>query len=75
MASVFFYRQQAHRCRELAATRPESAAANRWRQIAADYELLAESLQRSNRGLGFRGDSREPMQPRAFQQQQAKTRG
>jgi hypothetical protein len=74
MASVFFYRQEADRCRKLAAARPESAAAQRWRQIAAEYELLAESLEGSDRGLRFSGESVDPMQPQAFQQQQAKAR-
>ena len=41
MVSVTHYRNEAERCRELAAHSPDPDMAKRWRSLAADYEKLA----------------------------------
>lgn len=39
-----FYRDEAERCRELAATAPDSKTARRWHRLADQYAVLAEEL-------------------------------
>ena len=65
-----YYRTEAEQCRKLAAASPESPSAKRWRQLAAEYDELAETLEAEGPGLVRPGPvQRQPMQ----QQQQAKT--
>jgi hypothetical protein len=66
-----YYRQEARRCREFAAMSPGSPVADRWRKLAAEYDLLAESMTYS----GFHespGVTRTPMRQQPVQQQQTK---
>ena len=49
MASAGYYREEANRCRKLAAGSPDSDAAKRWRQLATEYDDLAEALEASDR--------------------------
>ena len=46
MAKVQHYRQQAARCRELAADKPFSRHVDRWRAMANNYDRLADSLEK-----------------------------
>jgi hypothetical protein len=46
MAKVQHYRQQAARCRELAADKPFSRHVDRWRAMANNYDMLADSLEK-----------------------------
>jgi hypothetical protein len=46
MAKVQHYRQQAARCRELAADKPSSKHVDRWRAMANNYDMLADSLEK-----------------------------
>jgi hypothetical protein len=66
MSSSAYYRIEAERCRKLAAACPEAGMSARWRQLASEYEALAQSLE----------NAAPPgtLQPQAVQQQQAKTR-
>jgi len=49
MASATYYREEAARCRTLAANAPQSAGAGRWRKLADEYEQLAQSFEASER--------------------------
>ena len=71
MASAGYYREEADRCRKLAAASPDSDAAKRWRQLAAEYDDLAEALEASDR----MHMQRAPMQQQPMQQQQQKKAG
>jgi hypothetical protein len=44
MASAAYYREEAERCRKLAAAGPDSAMTARWRELAAEYNQLAQAL-------------------------------
>jgi hypothetical protein len=44
MANAAYYREEAERCRKLAAAGPDSVMALRWRQLAAEYDQLADAL-------------------------------
>jgi len=46
MSKVRHYRQQAAQCRELASNQPLSKRADRWRMMADNYDLLADSLEK-----------------------------
>ena len=46
MAKVQHYRQQAARCRELAADKPFSRHVDRWRTMANNYDMLADKLEK-----------------------------
>ena len=46
MAKVQHYRQQAARCRELATNQPFSNHVDRWRTMANNYDMLADSLEK-----------------------------
>jgi hypothetical protein len=63
MSSPDYYRREAQRCRDLAASSPDPEAARRWRAIAAEYEDLAEAMEDvpppSSRRAGVQ---RQPMQ-------------
>jgi len=67
MADAAYYRDEANRCRKLAAASPDPEAAARWRSLAADYEQLAEALESSPAMV------RVPMQQQPVQQQQQQT--
>jgi hypothetical protein len=68
MVSSSYYRQEAQRCRDLAAGSPDAEAAKRWRAIAADYDKLAEALDARPVPM-----QHVPMQQQPVQQQQSKT--
>lgn len=55
------YRGEAERCRKLAAGNPESDSATRWRQLAAEYDQLAQALDT---------DRNAPVRKQEIQQQQ-----
>jgi hypothetical protein len=61
MSSATYYRNEAARCRELAAHSPLADMANRWRALASDYEKLAGAIEQ--------GGERMPA-PRVTMQQQ-----
>jgi hypothetical protein len=44
MASAPYYREEAERCRKLAAAGTDSAMTARWRELAAEYDQLAQAL-------------------------------
>ena len=46
MTKVQHYRQQAARCRELATDQPFSRHVDRWRAMANNYDMLADSLEK-----------------------------
>ena len=69
MASVSYYRTEAERCRALAAHSPDPNLAERWRALAADYQKLADALEKHE----IMPMRRVPMQQQPMQQQQAKT--
>lgn len=64
-----YYFREAQRCRELAATAPDSKTARRWNRLADDYTILAEELDAHIH-------HRTPLLrvPQRAQQQQSKTR-
>ena len=70
MVSVTYYRKEAERCRELAATSPNSDMATRWRALAADYDKLADALEASPEMMT---GQRSAMHAQPMQQQQSKT--
>ena len=65
MASAGYYREEAERHRRLAAAAPDSERAKRWLQLAAEYDLLAQSMEPP-------AVRRVPMQQQPVQQQQQK---
>lgn len=67
MVSANYYRQEARRCRELAASSPDTEAAKRWNAIAADYDKLAEAMDAHPLPT-----LHVPMQQQPLQQQQSK---
>jgi hypothetical protein len=69
MSSPSYYRREAARCRELAASSPNSEMRDRWRLLATDYENLADALDTAN----IVSVLHAPMQRQPMQQQQAKT--
>jgi hypothetical protein len=68
MANAAYYRDEAARCRKLAATSPDTEAAARWRSLASDYEQLADALESAPVTM-----QRVPMQQQPVQLQQSKT--
>jgi hypothetical protein len=66
MASASYYRDEAARCRQLAEASPNSPSAPRWRKLAAEYEILAESVAET------RPVPHAPMREQEVQQQQTK---
>ena len=61
-----YYYEEAHRCRELAATAPDANTADRWNRLADDYAILAEELDAHIH-------HRAPILRQPLQQQQSKT--
>jgi hypothetical protein len=70
MSSASYYRKEAARCRELAAQSPLVDMPNRWRALAADYDILADALDSSE----VMPAAQAPMQQQPMQQQQSKTK-
>src|SRR6185436_9665476 len=66
MASAGYYREEAERHRRLAAAASDPQRASRWLQLAAEYELLAVSMEPP-------AVQRVPMQQQPVQQQQQKS--
>jgi hypothetical protein len=50
MGSVSRYREEADRCRNLAASSSDAAAARRWNRLADEYAVLAEELAAAKAG-------------------------
>ena len=73
MAGAAFYRREAERCRNLAATTHAPAAAVRWLRIAKDYDALAKSVAIEERKLSSPPVIGSAMQRQQVQQQQAKS--
>ena len=69
MSTATYYRNEAARCRELAAHSPIADMASRWRALAADYDKLADALDSS----GTMPPERASMQQQPMQQQQSKS--
>jgi hypothetical protein len=67
MSSATYYRTEATRCRDLARTSPDPRVAARWRQLAAEYDLLADSMDGVAPSFHHSG-----AQQQATQQQQSK---
>jgi len=69
MADGGYYRAEAQRCRDLAATTRDSRKSRRWSRLADEYAVLAEELD-------ARINHRPPilMHPQPIQQQQSKAR-
>jgi hypothetical protein len=72
MVSVAYYRDEAARCRALAANTRDPIATARWTRIAIDYENLANSLEAAP-APPPPAVMHVPMQQQPLQQQQAKT--
>ena len=70
MPSVGYYRNEAQRCRELAAQSPDPGMATRWRSLASDYDKLADAL--DVHSDAFIPSQHVPMQQQPMQQQQTK---
>ena len=47
MATVEHYREQATRCRQLAADQPNAKHVERWRTMANNYDMAADSLEKN----------------------------
>jgi hypothetical protein len=71
MNDASYYRDEARRCLELAASAPDSKTAKRWRRLADEYVVLAE--ERAASETGRTPLLRTPMQEQPVQQQQSKT--
>jgi hypothetical protein len=71
MGEAGYYREEARRCRALAAGSADSDAARRWRSLAVDYEQLAEALEH-HPAVAPAAVQRLPMQQQPIQQQQQK---
>jgi len=69
VSSPAYYRVEAERCRELAKASPDAGMAARWRQLADEYELLAEALMSAAPSSFPAADAK----PQPMQQQQSKT--
>ena len=74
MVSAAFYREEAKRCRTLAATTHDAEAAARWLRIAKDYDALADAVAAEEVRLGVSPSIHAPMQQQPMQQQQAKSK-
>ena len=73
MSSPEYYRDEALRCRELAAKSRDAEAIKRWLQMALEYEQLAESMASVSRvPRGPPRVQRVPMQQQEMQRQNAR---
>jgi len=70
MSTPGYYRREATRCCELAEKSPSSDMARRWREMASEYEKLAESIEAIPQVT--RPGLHAPMQHQPLQQQQAR---
>jgi hypothetical protein len=68
MTDAAYYRDEAERSRELAATAPDSKTARRWLDLADEYAVLAEELDAS-------ATARPSILRAPMHQQQSKTTG
>ena len=71
MASAGYYRNEAKRCRDLAASAADGETAKRWHRLADEYGVLAEEFDRAETGRP--AILRTPMQRQPVQQQQSKS--
>ena len=71
MVGAPYYRSEADRCRKRAADDPASESAQRWLQLAAEYDQLADAFEAKDEGAQPRAQQR-PMQQQPMQQQQSK---
>jgi hypothetical protein len=68
MSTPGYYKDEALRCRELAAKSRDADAIKRWLQMAAEYDQLAESMaSRPQVARGTTQVQRVPMQQQASQ--------
>ena len=75
MADAEYYRNEARRCRELADSAPDRKSAQRWKDLADEYTILAEELEAAagkRTPILRRPTQRQPMQQQPVQQQQSK---
>jgi hypothetical protein len=70
MGNVDYYREEARRCSDLAATAPNNRIARRWDELAAEYIALAEQADVGRTGRAPLIDVQSQRQPN--QQQQSK---
>ena len=70
MSTPAYYRGEAARCHELAEKSPGSDMARRWREMASEYEKLAESMEAIPRVT--QPARHAPMQQQPLQQQQTR---
>jgi hypothetical protein len=74
MSSPGYYRDEALRCRELAAKSRDADAIKRWLQMALEYEQLADSMVAvSQVARGAPQVQRVAMQQQEIQQQHARS--
>ena len=66
------YREEAQRCRNLAASAPDAKTARRWHRLADEYAVLAEEIDASETGRP--AILRTSMQRQPVQQQQSKSK-
>jgi hypothetical protein len=69
MSSPAYYREEARRCRELAASASDATMAERWRTIAREYEQLADAM--AGEHVAWHPDA-GAIQAQPMQQQNAK---
>ena len=67
MGDATYYREEARRCRRMAAAAKTVPASRRWAELADEYDQLAVAPERSDRPA-----KRFPMQQQPVQQQQSK---
>ena len=72
MASAGYYRNEAKRCRDRAASATDAEASRRWHRRADEYAVLAEEFDRAD--IARPALLRTPMQQQAVQQQQSKSK-
>ena len=72
MATAGYYREEAKRCRDLAASAPDARTARRWHRLADEYAVLAEEIDATETGRP--AILRTSMQRQAVQQQQSKSK-
>ena len=73
MGASDHYREEAQRCRNLAASAPDAKIARRWHRLADEYAVLAEEIDASESGR-LPAILRTSMQRQPVQQQQSKSR-
>jgi hypothetical protein len=71
MPGLHQYQKEAKRCRDAAAADPDSAVAARWRQLADQFDTLAESVAQSEHKPA--GGQRSRIRRQPVQQQQTRS--